>query len=70
MASRRGVPDILYADNGAPFALLGYGSGAAEVSVVAPSVLIDDLEMSKVDDEMPKLPVVPAPDTLPQTARK
>jgi TldD protein len=50
-----------YLDNGAPFALLGYGSGAAEVSVVAPSVLIDDLELSRVDDEMPKLPVVPSP---------
>jgi hypothetical protein len=50
-----------YLDNGAPFALLGYGSGAAEVTVVAPSVLIDDLEMSKVDDELPKLPIVPAP---------
>jgi len=53
-----------YLDNGAPFALLGYGSSSAEVSVVAPSVLIDDLEMSKVDDELPKLPIVPAPDTL------
>jgi TldD protein len=50
-----------YLDNGAPFALLGFGSGAAEVTVVAPSVLIDDLEMSKIDDEMPKLPIVPAP---------
>jgi hypothetical protein len=50
-----------YLDNGAPFALLGYGSGAAEVSVVGPSLLIDDLEMSKVDDEMPKLPIVPPP---------
>ncbi len=55
-----------YLDNGAPFALLGYGSGAAEVSVVAPSVLIDDLELSKIDDEMPKLPLVPAPLTLSQ----
>src|SRR5580704_16894172 len=53
-----------YLDNGAPFALLGFGSGAAEVTVVAPSVLIDDLEMSKIDDEMPKLPIVPAPGTL------
>jgi TldD protein len=50
-----------YLDNGAPFALLGFGSGSAEVTVVAPSVLIDDLEMSKIDDEMPKLPIVPAP---------
>jgi TldD protein len=57
-----------YLDNGAPFALLGFGSGAAEVTVVAPSVLIDDLEMSKVDDEMPKLPIVPAPVSLSQTA--
>jgi TldD protein len=50
-----------YLDNGAPFALLGFGSGAAEVAVVAPSILIDDLEMSKIDDEMPKLPIVPPP---------
>jgi TldD protein len=57
-----------YLDNGAPFALLGYGSGAAEVTVVAPSMLIDDLEMSKIDDEMPKLPIVQSPALLPQTA--
>ena len=56
------------ADNAAPFALLGYGSGAAEVTVVAPSVLIDDLELSKADDEMPKLPLVPSPATGAQTA--
>jgi TldD protein len=53
-----------YMDNGAPFALLGYGTSAAEVSVVAPSLLIDDLEVSKIDDEMPNLPIVPAPDLL------
>lgn len=57
-----------YLDNGAPFALLGYGSGAAEVSVVAPSVLIDDLELTKVDDELPKLPIVPSPAAVSQTA--
>lgn len=58
-----------YLDNGAPFALLGYGSGAAEVTVVAPSVLIDDLELTKVDDELPKLPIVPSPAmAAPQTA--
>ncbi len=57
-----------YLDNGAPFALLGYGSGAAEVTVVAPSVLIDDLELAKVDDEMPKLPIVPSPSDLSQNA--
>jgi predicted Zn-dependent protease len=50
-----------YMENGQPFALLGYGSSAAEVSVVAPSVLIDDLELTKVDDELPRLPIAGPP---------
>ena len=56
-----------YLENGAPFALLGYGPSSAEVTVVAPSVLIDDLELTKVDDELPKLPIVPRPLPEPQT---
>jgi len=76
--SARSLKDILaagddsvtfnYLDNGAPFALLGYGNGAAEVTVVAPSLLIDDLEMTRVDDEQPKLPLVPSPFLQVQTA--
>lgn len=50
-----------YMENGAPFALLGYGQSTAAVSVSAPSMVIDDLELIKIDDEMPKLPVAPAP---------
>lgn len=50
-----------YMENGAPFALLGYGQSSAAVSIVAPSVMIDDLELIKIDDELPKLPVAPAP---------
>jgi hypothetical protein len=50
-----------YMENGQPFALLGYGASAAEVSVVAPSVLIDDLELTKVEDEQPRLPLAPPP---------
>jgi len=57
-----------YLENGAPFALLGFGGSSAEVTIVAPSVLIDDLEMSKVDDELPKLPIVPSPLAVTQTA--
>jgi TldD protein len=57
-----------YLENGAPFALLGFGGSSAEVSIVAPSVLIDDLEMTKVDDVLPKLPVVPSPLSGIQTA--
>jgi hypothetical protein len=50
-----------YLENGLPLALLGAGSYAAETSVIAPSVLVDDLEVRKLDDELPKLPIVPSP---------
>jgi len=50
-----------YLENGAPMALRGAGSYAAEASVVAPSLLVDDLEVRKLDDELPKLPIVPSP---------
>jgi TldD protein len=50
-----------YLENNAPFALLGLGTSSAAVSVVAPSVLIDDLELTKIDDELPKLPLVQSP---------
>jgi hypothetical protein len=53
-----------YMENGAPFAVMGTGGYTAEASVVAPSVLIDDLELHPVEEEMPKLPVVPAPDLI------
>ena len=67
----RSLKDILHAgddtnlfeflDNGAPFALTAAGSSAAESCVVAPSILIDDLELFKMEDEQPKLPIVPPP---------
>lgn len=50
-----------YLENGFPFALMGAGSEAAEVTVVAPSILIDDLELLPLEDELPKLPIVPPP---------
>lgn len=50
-------------DNLAPFALIGASNFASETCVVAPSLLIDDLELHPVQDEMPKLPVVPPPDS-------
>jgi hypothetical protein len=50
-----------YLDNGAPLALMGAGNYAAETTVIAPSVLVDDLELRKLDDELPKLPIVPPP---------
>jgi hypothetical protein len=53
-----------YMENGLPFALVGGGGYTAEVSVVAPSVLIDDLELHAVEEELPKLPVVSAPELV------
>jgi hypothetical protein len=55
-----------YMENGAPFAILIAGGYTAEASVVAPSLLVDDLELHPVEEEMPKLPVVPAPELVKQ----
>ena len=51
-----------YQDNNAPFALIGGAGFTAETCVVAPSILIDDLELHPAEEELPKLPVVSAPD--------
>jgi hypothetical protein len=48
----------------APFALIGASSYTAETCVVAPSILIDDLELHPVEEELPKLPVAPAPELV------
>jgi hypothetical protein len=51
-----------YMDNGAPFALLAASGATAESAVIAPSILVDDLELHPVEDEQPKLPLVTAPE--------
>lgn len=56
-----------YLENGVPFALMGAGSAMAESTVIAPSILVDDLELLRVEDEQPKLPIVPPP-TMVSTA--
>lgn len=50
-----------FLNNMAPSALMGAGGYVAESCVVAPSVLIDDLELHPTREELPKLPVVPSP---------
>ncbi|MEK7409619.1 MAG: metallopeptidase TldD-related protein [Acidobacteriota bacterium] len=54
-----------YLENGAPFALMGAASFVAESSVIAPSVLIDDLEMERVEEELTKPPMAPPPPLTP-----
>ncbi len=51
-----------YMDNTAPFALVGGAGFTAETCVVAPSILIDDLELHPAEEQLPKLPVVSPPD--------
>lgn len=49
-------------NNSAPFALVGGAAYMAETCVVAPSVLVDDLELHPVEEEQPKLPIALPPD--------
>jgi len=58
-----------FLNNQAPFALIGGASYVAESSVIAPSVLIDDLELHPSQEESPKLPIVPPPDPRAKAAR-
>jgi hypothetical protein len=51
-----------YLDNGAPLALVGAGNYTTESCVVAPSMIVDDLELHPVEEELPKLPVAPPPE--------
>jgi len=54
-----------FIDNSSPFSMVDGGdSYTTETSIVAPSIIIDDLELHPVDDELPKLPVVPAPELV------
>ncbi|MBI4892810.1 MAG: hypothetical protein HY821_19460 [Acidobacteria bacterium] len=57
-----------YVDNGAPMAISGGGSYIVGCSVIAPSVLFEDLEMDGPDDDQPKPPVVPAPSAASLTS--
>lgn len=50
-----------FLNNAAPLAMSGAGGYVTNNSVIAPAVLIDDVELEKVQDELPKLPVVPPP---------
>ena len=51
-----------FMDSQAVFALIGASSFTSEACVVAPSILIDDLELHPLQEETPKLPIVPAPE--------
>jgi hypothetical protein len=50
-----------YLENGAPLAVMDAGGYMAGVSVIAPSILIDDVDLELPREDRPKLPVVPPP---------
>ncbi len=49
-----------YIDSGAPFAMME-GTYGAETSVIAPSILMEDVELKATEEQLPRLPVVPHP---------
>ena len=60
----RSLKDILAAgDDNQVFEFLNSQRGfSAETCVVAPSILIDDLELYSAEEEQPKLPIMPPPE--------
>lgn len=50
-----------FMNNAAPFALIDGGGFTAETCVVAPSIIVDDLELQPDDEEQPKPALVPPP---------
>ena len=63
-----------YLENGANFAQINGSGYTTGVSVQAPSIVIDDLELVRMEDELPRLPVAPSPmlseNTAPGSAAK
>jgi TldD protein len=53
-----------FLDSPVPFALMGAGNYESNATVVAPSILVDDLELHPLEEEQPRLPVVPAPELV------
>lgn len=50
-----------FVNNSAPLAYLGAGGMLAPTSVVAPALLFEEMEFELPQEQLPKLPVVPAP---------
>jgi len=50
-----------YLDSGAPLGITARVGYLAECSVIAPAILVDDLELERPQDELTRLPLVPPP---------
>ena len=58
-----------YMGNTAPLSMMGGAGFVTANTVIAPSVLFDELELERVEEELPKLPVVPPPELTVNTPR-
>ncbi len=50
-----------FTGNGAPLSVVGGGSYVYLSTVVAPSILFEDLELERIEQDLPTLPIVPPP---------
>ncbi|MCP5113838.1 MAG: hypothetical protein GY953_23650, partial [bacterium] len=50
-----------YLGNSAPLSMMDAGGFVSPNTVIAPAVLFDELELERIEEELPKLPVVPPP---------
>lgn len=50
-----------YLDNNSPFAMMGAGGYVNDSTVVSPGVLFDEMELEPVEEEVPRIPIVPPP---------
>ncbi len=55
-------------DNAAPFAVMGGAIFVSEATAVAPSVLFDDIELERPQDDLPKTPLAPPPPSAERAA--
>lgn len=61
-----GEPAVFhYLENGAPMALTGASTFVADSSVVAPGLLFEELQLERIEEEFPRLPLVPRPELGP-----
>lgn len=54
-----------YFENGAPFARIDQGGYVSGASVIAPSLLLEDVELEPLPGDVPRPPLVPAPPLEP-----
>lgn len=54
-----------FTGNGAPLSLIGGGSYVYLSTVVAPSILFEDLELERIEQDLPRLPIVQPPTLVP-----